>query len=117
MTSPASSPLLTIGVPVYNGADTLEGCLDSVLSYAPADAQIVISDNASTDGTERLCRQFAKRSPNIRYSRQERNLGSVANFRFVLEQARTPYFMWLADDDWLGDDFLERALQFLEQHP
>jgi glycosyltransferase involved in cell wall biosynthesis len=114
--SVASGPLLTIGIPVYNGADTLERCLESVLTYAPEDAQIVISDNCSNDGTERICRQFAKRASNIRYFRQEQNRGSTANFRFVLEQAGTPYFMWLADDDWLGDDFLERALQFLEEH-
>src|ERR1700674_2772413 len=106
---PSTRPLLTLGVPVYNGADTLERCLDSILGYAPADTQIVISDNASTDGTERICRQYAKRASSIRYFRQAQNRGAVANFRFTFEQANTPYFTWLADDDWLGDDFLERA--------
>src|SRR5258706_15348371 len=112
--SAASGPLLTVGVPVYNGADPLERCLDSVLTYAPADTQIVVSDNCSTDGTERICRQFAKRASNIRYFRQEQNRGSAANFRFALEQAGTPYFIWPADADWQGDDFLGRAPQFLE---
>lgn len=110
------TPLLTIGVPVYNGEGTLDRCLGSIAAYAPENAQVVVSDNASTDGTEAIGRHYAKRLPNFRYVRQEVNIGGKANFCQLYETARTPYFMWLGDDDWLGDDFLERALAFMERH-
>ena len=109
--------MLTIGVPVYNGAETLERCLGSVLTFAPEDAEIVISDNASTDDTPAICRRFAAESKRVRVLRQAANVGPQANFWLLPAQARTPYFMWLADDDWLGDDFVEQAVAFLESNP
>jgi hypothetical protein len=111
------TPLLTIGVPVYNGAETLDRCLGSIAAYAPEDVQVIVSDNASTDGTEAIGRDYATRLPNFRYVRQAVNVGGKANFCQLFETARTPYFMWLGDDDWLGDDFVERALAFMERHP
>jgi hypothetical protein len=104
-------------VPVYNGEATLERCLGSIVAHAPEDVRIVVSDNASTDGTEAIGRAYASSAAQIRYVRQPSNIGGMANFRFLLEQAATPYFMWLADDDWLGDDFIERALRFMEGKP
>lgn len=87
------------------------------MAHTPDAVQVLVSDNASTDGTGAICREYARRASKFRYVRQSSNIGWMANFRFVLGQARTPYFMWLADDDWLGDDFVERALEFMEGHP
>ncbi len=111
------SALLTIGVPIYNGEGTLERCLGSITAYAPEGVEVIMSDNASTDRTEAICREYAGNNPDFRYVRQAANIGSMENFKFLLAEARTPYFMWLADDDWLGDDFIDRGLQFLERHP
>ena len=111
------SALLTIGVPIHNGEATLDRCLGSITAYAPEGVEVLMSDNASTDRTEAICREYASTNPAFRYVRQARNIGSMANFKFLLGEARTPYFMWLADDDWLGDEFVDRALAFMESHP
>lgn len=108
--------LLTIGIPAYNSVATIARCLDSIFAHAPEGVQVIISDDCSTDGTEGVCRDIAERTPNVEYVRQSVNLGPVPNFRFVFERARTRYFMWLADDDRLGDGFVARALEFLESH-
>jgi glycosyltransferase involved in cell wall biosynthesis len=108
---------VTIGVPVYNGASTLRPVLDSILAQSYRNLKIVISDNASTDATETICREFAARDPRILYVRQPSNIGPDANFAFVLDQAGTEYFMWTAADDIRSADFVEENLRFLDSHP
>ncbi len=108
---------VTIGMPVYNGADTLSVALDSLLGQTFRDVTIVISDNASTDGTEAIGRDYAARDPRVRYVRQAVNLGAAMNYRFVLFEARTPYFMWAAADDLWAPNFVETHLAVLERDP
>jgi glycosyltransferase involved in cell wall biosynthesis len=104
-------------MPVYNGEDTLRRALDSLLGQSFADFELVISDNASTDGTESICREYAERDPRIRYVRQSKNLDVVVNFKFVLDEARGDYFMWAASDDTRSRDFVEVNIKFLSANP
>jgi len=98
-----STPAVTIGLPVYNGAPMVADTLDALLGQTYPDIRLVIGDNASTDATEALCRARAAADPRVEYHRHPANLGPWPNFRFVLEQARTPYFMWASHDDvWDG---------------
>lgn len=112
-----SSPAVTIGLPVYNGAQTLRRALESLLSQGWKDFELIISDNCSTDDTEAICTEFALKDSRVRYVRQGRNLGSAANFAFVLSQAEAPYFMWAAADDFWSPDFIDVNLAFLRTHP
>ncbi|RLA01031.1 MAG: glycosyltransferase family 2 protein [Gammaproteobacteria bacterium] len=75
--------------------------------------ELIISDNASTDNTEHICREYADRDSRIRYIRQPQNLGAGANLLFVLDEAHGAFFMWAAHDDVRSDDFLESNLEFL----
>ena len=70
MSRPSRSPLVSIALPVYNGADTVAPVVESVLAQTHADLELVISDNASTDGTEEICRQFARDDRRVVYQRQ-----------------------------------------------
>jgi glycosyltransferase involved in cell wall biosynthesis len=108
---------VTIGVPVYNGARTLRPVLDSIVAQSYVNSKIVISDNASTDATESICREFAAKDDRIIYIRQSSNIGADANFSCVLDQADTEYFMWAAADDIRSTDFIEENLRFLDSHP
>jgi len=108
---------VTIGMLVYNAAPTIRTALDSLLSQTRRDFVLVISDDASSDDTEAICREYAARDQRIRYLRQSTNLGGPMNFRCVLFEARTPYFMWAAGDDLRAPTFVERAVAFLEAHP
>lgn len=93
------NPKVSIGMPVYNGEKSIREALDSLLAQTFTDFELIISDNASTDGTEAICREYVERDPRIRYVRQSENRGPIANFQFVLEEAVGEYFMWAAHDD------------------
>ena len=112
-----SSPKVSIGVPVYNGEGYVKGAIDSLLAQTFDDFELIISDNASTDNTEQICRDYAERDPRIRYIRQSENIGPGANFKFVLDQAVGRYFMWAAADDRREPCFLEMTVRVLEEDP
>lgn len=96
------APQVSIGMPVYNGAKFIHEALDSLLAQTFTDFEMIISDNASTDETEAICREYAAKDQRIKYVRQAENLGAVANFQYVLDEATGEYFMWAAADDvWL----------------
>jgi glycosyltransferase involved in cell wall biosynthesis len=110
-------PLVSIGFPVYNGASRMRRALDSLLSQTYQNFELVISDNASTDTTGDLCREYMAKDLRIRYIRQTENIGQVPNFIFVLKEARGEYFMWANDDDWRAPEYIEELLSALITHP
>jgi len=106
-----SIPQVSIGMPVYNGARFIREALDSLLAQTFTDYELIISDNASTDGTEAICREYAARDTRIRYVRQAENIGAFNNFEFVLVNAISECFMWMAADDCVKrEDHLEKLL-------
>lgn len=116
---PASprSPRVSIGVPVYNGGAYIEVALRSLLAQTFEDLEVVISDNASTDATEEICRRIMTEDPRVRYDRSPRNRGLVWNHRRVLEMATGEYFMFAPHDDWFAPEYVERAVQALDSDP
>ena len=110
-------PLVSIGLPVYNGSNYIELAIESILGQTLTDFELIITDNASTDGTEVICRRYAAREPRIRYHRNERNLGAGANFNRCFELAAGKYFKWAAHDDTLAPTYLERCVEVLEANP
>jgi glycosyltransferase involved in cell wall biosynthesis len=110
--------MLSIGVPVYNGAATLPRALDSLLAQDLHDFELVISDNGSTDDTPEIARRYALRDPRVRSLREGVNRGPTWNFNRVLDAASgSRYFMWAADDDRWAPDFASSCVSFLEAHP
>jgi glycosyltransferase involved in cell wall biosynthesis len=112
-----STPKVSIGVPVYNGERTLRAALESLVNQTFSDFEIIISDNASNDGTEAICKEYMARDPRIRYVRQSSNIGPIENFKWVLDAAKTEYFMWSAADDVRSNDYLGANVEFLEDNP
>lgn len=110
-------PALSIGMPVYNGEATVGAAIRSLLAQSFTDFELIVSDNASSDGTEALCRQLAATDPRVRYLRQPRNLGPIANFELVLAEASAPLFMWAASDDRWHADFAAANIAALGDHP
>ena len=113
----SEQPLVTVGVPTYNRAAQLERTIASVLAQSYRNFELVVSDNGSTDGTEAFCRRVAAAEARIRYVRHPANRGPEFNFRHVLTEARGTLFMWLADDDWLDPNYLERCAEVLVSSP
>jgi len=114
--TPGAVPLVSIGLPVYNGSETLSAVLDSLLAQSLTDFEIIISDNGSSDGSAKMCEEYLALDSRVRYFPQPKNIGAVANFKFVLEQARAPYFLWAASDDVRTPDFLSANVGFLEEN-
>ena len=111
------APKVSIGMPVFNGEQSIRAALDTLIGQSFPDFELIVSDNASTDGTEHVCREYAARDQRIRYIQQSTNLGAEANFKFVLDEAKGEYFMWAACDDARSLDFVELNIKFLSENP
>lgn len=112
-----NSPLVSIGLPVYNGDNFLQEALDSILAQTYEDFELIISNNASTDSTEEICREYAAKDQRIRYYCNEKNLGAARNYNLVFELSQGEYFKWIAHDDLYAPESLERCVQVLNQMP
>lgn len=111
------APCISIGLPVYNGESQIVLSLESLLAQTVDDFEIVISDNHSTDATERICREYAAREPRIRYFRNDRNRGVAWNFNQVFHLSRGRYFKWASSNDVHDPLYLRRCLDVLESNP
>jgi glycosyltransferase involved in cell wall biosynthesis len=103
-----------LGLPVFNGAQFLTSCLDSLLAQTYDNFELIISDNASSDETAAICESYAKRDSRIRYERLKSNRGAAWNHNHVLERARGVYFRWCGADDCIAPRFLEACVEALE---
>ena len=110
-------PRLSIGLPVYNGEKFLAESIESLLGQSYEDFELIISDNASTDGTADICRRYAQQDPRIRYIRQQQNIGSAPNHNFVIEQARGELFKHASHDDLYARDLVELCVSALDEYP
>ncbi len=112
-----SSPPLCIGLPVYNGAKYLRETLDSILSQTFHDFELIVSDNASTDETPDIVKDYARTDPRITYERYGSNVGAAANFNSLLTAASSKYFKWAAADDTLAPSLLAKSIEVLDSRP
>jgi len=103
-------------MPVHNGAVYLRDALDSLLAQSFRDFELIISDNASTDDTRYICQEYERKDSRIRYTRQKENMGAAKNFHFVLNEAKSEYFMWAAADDYWMPTFIEESLTLLRDN-
>ncbi|MEE8603034.1 glycosyltransferase family 2 protein [Euzebya tangerina] len=108
-------PVLSIGLPVYNGENYLESSAMSLLEQTFTDFELIIVDNASTDRTEEICRSLARRDDRVSYHRNERNIGASRNYNRAFELARGEFFKWAAHDDECHPRMLEACLQAFQE--
>lgn len=113
----SAAPRLTVGLPVYNGEKYVAEALDALLGQTYTDFELIISDNASTDGTGEISRRYEKEDSRVRYYRQAHNVGLAPNHNFVAEHARGELFKWAANDDLYARDLLERCVAALDENP
>ena len=105
---------ISVGMPVYNGERYLASAIESVLAQTFGDFELLIADNASTDGTQSICEDYAARDSRIRYTRHDENIGAAANYNFLFARAAAPYFRWNNSDDLLEPTLHERCYATLE---
>ena len=110
-------PRVSIGMPVYNGQNYVSQAIESILSQTYTDFELVISDNASEDATEDICREYAGRDQRICYYRNEKNLGAAFNFNRTFELSKGQYFKWVGHDDVCIATYLEKCVAALDESP
>lgn len=115
--STSVNPRVAVGVPAYNGERYIATAIDSILNQTYSDFELIISDDASSDGTEEICRDYARRDQRVKYYRNEHNIGAGPNFNHAFELASTEYFKWAAQDDVVEPDFLRRCVTALDENP
>jgi glycosyltransferase involved in cell wall biosynthesis len=102
---------------VRNGEQHLVESARSALDQDYSRLELLISDNASDDGTEEICRQLARADSRVRYHRHPHDIGLVPNFNSVLQRARGAYFKWIGDDDRLVPTYASRCAELLDDDP
>ena len=118
----ANSVTLTIGIPTYNGSayirDTLDSAIRQISGKFEARVEILVSDNASTDGTPEIIQTYqSTHSVRIQYSRNDRNIGFDGNVDRLFKIASGKYVWILGDDDVLEDMALQHVINLLDQNP
>ena len=113
----STAPRLTIGLPVYNGEKYLGESLEALLGQSFTDFELIISDNASTDGTSDICRRYEKQDSRVRYFQQPRNVGLAPNVNFIMGQARGELFKEASHDDLYARNLLESCIEVLDEYP
>lgn len=107
-------PLVSVVVPVWNGARYLRESLDSILAQTYAPIEVLVMDDGSTDETPEIARSYGGR---IRYRRQSANRGIYGNANDGIEMARGEYIAVYHADDVYEPEIVEREVAFLERHP
>lgn len=104
---------LKIGMPVYNGARFVATALQSLIDQSFGDWELLVADNASSDDTEAICRDFVAKDARVKYVRHAQNIGAAPNFKHVLDWADSRYFMWTSYDDVWGKEFINNCISRL----
>lgn len=111
------TPIVGLGMPVYNGEQFVGAAIRSVLEQTLGEFVLVICDNASTDGTEEICRGLAAADSRIRYHRNPTNLGAHPNYNLTFHRSQGRYFKWVPHDDLLHPDYLRDCVCALDADP
>jgi len=111
------TPDVSIGLPVFNGERYIKEALDSILAQSYKNFELIISDNASTDHTQQICLDYAKKDSRIRYYRNKENLGAAKNFNKVFHLSSGKYFKWAAYDDVIGPEYVDKCVSILNKDP
>lgn len=114
---PEHIPKVSVGLPVHNGENYLRQALESIVQQDYTDFELIISDNASTDATPEICREFTAKDPRIRYYRNETNIGASGNINRVVALARGQFFKWAFHDDIHLPGFLRRCVEVFDEAP
>jgi glycosyltransferase involved in cell wall biosynthesis len=108
-------PLVSIGMPIYNEGPYLRKALDSLLGQEYRHIEVIITDNASRDDTESICREYAARDGRVRYVKNETNVGAIENFNLAFRLSTGDYFMWASGHDLRTAGYVSKCVEVMER--
>ena len=101
-----SNPLVSIGLPVYNGEEYLNHCLESLINQTYTNIEIIICDDNSEDKTEIICKKYTDLNFNINFYKNSKRLGVIPNMMRTLQLSKGKYFVWASQDDLWDKNFI-----------
>ena len=108
-------PRVSVGMPLYNCEKYVGEAIDAHLRQTYTDFELIITDNASTDHSEEICRAYAAKDSRVKYHRNEQNIGAGGNFGLCFKLAQGEYFRWTPSDDVVGPELLELCVEVLDR--
>lgn len=109
-----SKPTVSIGLPVYNGAQYLRQTMNSLLSQEYENFELIVCDNVSTDDTYQIALEYAAKDSRVKVYQNEENIGATRNFSRVLELTQGEFFMWASCHDLWNPKFISRCLEAMQ---
>ena len=110
-------PLVSIGLPVYNGQETLEEAIVSLRNQSYQNIEIIISDDFSSDASAEIISRHASEDSRVKFFKHGKNLGAVDNFNFVLNKATGLYFFWHGQDDVRHQHYIDKCMLYFRECP
>lgn len=113
-----SQPLVSIGVPVYNGEDFLEECLSSILNQTYQNWVCNINNNGSTDNSLKIAKTYAEKDARFSVVDNEEFVDIVSNwnFAYINSNLKAKYYKIVQADDWIYPEYIERMVDVFERH-
>ncbi|MCU0546388.1 MAG: glycosyltransferase [Oscillatoriaceae cyanobacterium Prado104] len=108
---------VSIIMPAFNAKDTIAEAISSALNGTHRNIEILVTDDGSTDGTEKIVTDMARQDSRIKYYKNPKNLGAYKSRNVMLEAATGKYIAFLDSDDTWEPNKLEECLNILKQHP
>jgi len=113
--SSSENALVSIGMPVYNEERFVEQAIVSILIQDYKNFELIISDNASTDQTKKICLEYSKKDSRIRFYSQDTTTDAATNFNYVASIAQGDFFMWASGHDTRDSAFISRCVEKFEK--
>lgn len=110
-------PLVSVVIPAYNNEDTIGATVKSVMGQTYRNLEIIVVDDASTDGTAEVILGLQEKDARIRLYRNEKNLGMAGNWNECMRRAGGEYVKLVCADDLLDAEAIEREAEAMERYP
>lgn len=110
-------PLISVGMAVFNSANTLRRQIESVLNQTYTNLEIIMTDDCSTDGSREICREYAARDRRIKLTLRTKNVGFIKNYNSVVQGATGEFFFWADGDDYHYPEYVATLVNVLRAHP
>jgi len=116
-TNTTNSPLVSICIPVFNEEKDIERTITNVLTQTYDNFEVVISDNASTDQTGKICKELAEKDSRVKYFRSSETCNQNENFNRVFKFSKGQFTLWLGGHDWLDEHYIKQCIAKFEENP
>ena len=117
MSESKTSPLVSIWIPVFNGAELIGRAIESCLAQDYANLEIFVFDDQSTDNTEEVVQSYRAKDGRVRYFKSEKRLGFTRSLPTIFKNTSGEFVLFLAHDDWLSKNCVRECLDIIERDP